>query len=155
MKYATLFATIALLGTTTGRGSELATLELNRLRGTWKVVTVDVNGRRMADANLKNMRFEFAGDQATRKQDGLTDGKLRVVLDPTQSPKTIDLIENGTKGLAIYELAGDTLKLVIDCRPVPLFRILDRNGYAYSEAPGTDSAYVITISRKPAAPASR
>ena len=50
---------------------------------------------------------------------------------------------------------GDTLKLVIDCRPVPLFRILDRNGYAYSEAPGTDSAYVITISRKPAAPASR
>ena len=50
---------------------------------------------------------------------------------------------------------GDTLKLLIDCRPVPLFRILDRNGYAYSEAPGTDSAYVITISRKPAAPASR
>jgi TusA-related sulfurtransferase len=43
---------------------------------------------------------------------------------------------------------GDELRLVIDCRPVPLFRILERNGYAYREAPGTDSAYLITIWRK-------
>ena len=49
---------------------------------------------------------------------------------------------------------GDELKLVIDCRPTPLFRILDRNGYAFREAPGSDSNYVITIWRKPAPPAS-
>jgi uncharacterized protein (DUF2249 family) len=45
--------------------------------------------------------------------------------------------------------SGDQLRLVIDCRPTPLFRILERNGYAYREAPGTESAYVITIWRKP------
>jgi TusA-related sulfurtransferase len=43
---------------------------------------------------------------------------------------------------------GDRLKLVIDCRPVPLFRILERNGYAYKEAPGAGSNYEITIWRK-------
>jgi TusA-related sulfurtransferase len=43
---------------------------------------------------------------------------------------------------------GDTLRLVIDCRPMPLYRILERNGYACREAPGTDSNYVITIWRK-------
>lgn len=51
-------------------------------------------------------------------------------------------------------VAGDELRLVIDCRPVPLFRILERNGYAYREAPGTDSNYVISIWRKPSAPMS-
>ena len=43
---------------------------------------------------------------------------------------------------------GDTLRLVIDCRPMPLYRILERNGYGCREAPGTDSNYVITIWRK-------
>ena len=43
---------------------------------------------------------------------------------------------------------GDKLRLVIDCRPMPLYRILERNGYACREAPGTDSNYVITIWRK-------
>jgi uncharacterized protein (DUF2249 family) len=43
--------------------------------------------------------------------------------------------------------AGDTLKLVIDCHPVPLFRILDRNGYAYRVERGTESQYEITIWR--------
>ncbi len=42
---------------------------------------------------------------------------------------------------------GDTLKLVIDCHPVPLFRILERNGFAYRSEPGTASVYEITIWR--------
>ena len=44
---------------------------------------------------------------------------------------------------------GDKLRLIIDCRPGPLFRILERNGYACREAPGRDSNYEITIWRKP------
>ena len=41
--------------------------------------------------------------------------------------------------------AGDRLKLVIDCHPTPLFKILERNGYGYSTAAGTDSVHEITI----------
>ena len=42
---------------------------------------------------------------------------------------------------------GDRLKLIIDCHPVPLFRILERNGYAYRSEPGTQSLHEITIWR--------
>lgn len=44
--------------------------------------------------------------------------------------------------------AGDRLKVIIDRRPVPLFRVLERNGFAYREAPGKDSLLEITIWRK-------
>jgi len=43
---------------------------------------------------------------------------------------------------------GDRLKLIIDCRPVPLFRMLERNGFAYREEPGAESLYEITIWQK-------
>ena len=43
---------------------------------------------------------------------------------------------------------GDRLKLVIDCEPMPLYRILDRNGYAYRVEPGTVSQREITIWRQ-------
>lgn len=45
-------------------------------------------------------------------------------------------------------VAGDHLRLIIDCHPLPLFRILDRSGFAYREAPGVESLYEITIWRK-------
>lgn len=42
---------------------------------------------------------------------------------------------------------GDTLRLVIDCMPHPLFRILERNGYGYRTEPGKESLHEITIWR--------
>ena len=42
----------------------------------------------------------------------------------------------------------DRLKVVIDRRPVPLFRALERNGFAYREATGKDSLLEITIWRR-------
>ena len=41
--------------------------------------------------------------------------------------------------------AGASLLLKIDCQPMPLYRILERNGYAYDERPGSESAFEITI----------
>lgn len=42
----------------------------------------------------------------------------------------------------------DQLTVVIDCRPQPLFRILERTGFAYREETGTASRYEITIWRR-------
>jgi uncharacterized protein (DUF2249 family) len=44
--------------------------------------------------------------------------------------------------------AGDTLRLVIDCEPRPLFRILASNGYAWRSDPGGSSRFEITIWRR-------
>ena len=40
---------------------------------------------------------------------------------------------------------GDRLKVIIDCHPTPLFRILERNGYGYRTEPGKESVHEITI----------
>ncbi len=40
---------------------------------------------------------------------------------------------------------GDSLRVKIDCRPFPLYRLLERNRYAFEERPGSDSQYEITI----------
>ena len=40
---------------------------------------------------------------------------------------------------------GQALLLKIDCRPLPLYRILDRDGYVYEERPGSESLLEITI----------
>jgi TusA-related sulfurtransferase len=45
-------------------------------------------------------------------------------------------------------VAGDRLTVLIDCHPVPLFRILDRDGYAYATHPGAESVYEISIWRR-------
>ena len=47
--------------------------------------------------------------------------------------------------------ADDCLRVKINCRPVPLFRILERNGYTHEEAPGVDA--LLEISIRKAAPA--
>ena len=41
----------------------------------------------------------------------------------------------------------DRIIVKFDRRPVPLYRILERNGYIYYEAPGTDALLDITIRR--------
>jgi hypothetical protein len=50
---------------------------------------------------------------------------------------------------------GDRLRLIIDCMPHPLFRVLERNGYGHREEPGTESLYEITIWRNGAIRAGR
>jgi len=47
---------------------------------------------------------------------------------------------------------GDRLKLIIDCMPRPLFRILERDGFDHQEKPGSESLYEITIWLKEARP---
>jgi TusA-related sulfurtransferase len=45
-------------------------------------------------------------------------------------------------------VADDSLLVKINCRPVPLFRILDRNGYAHEERPGDDCLLEISIRKR-------
>jgi uncharacterized protein (DUF2249 family) len=40
---------------------------------------------------------------------------------------------------------GDTLKLLIDQEPRPLYPILERNGYAHHTDPGLHSVFEVTI----------
>ena len=41
--------------------------------------------------------------------------------------------------------AGGSIRVKIDRQPLPLYRMLERNGYVYEERPGRDSLFKITI----------
>jgi uncharacterized protein (DUF2249 family) len=41
---------------------------------------------------------------------------------------------------------GDTVRLVLEREPHPLFRVLERNGYRYDMRRGDDGSYQIDIS---------
>jgi uncharacterized protein (DUF2249 family) len=61
-----------------------------------------------------------------------------------EPPEPFERVMDALDGLG----PGDRLKVVIDRRPDPLFRVLERNGFAHCEAPGKDSLLEITIWRK-------
>ena len=56
--------------------------------------------------------------------------------------------------LTLLDVLGedDCLRVKIDRRPVPLYRILERNGYTHVEEPGADALFEITIRRSVAPP---
>lgn len=50
---------------------------------------------------------------------------------------------------ALDELAeGDEISLLVHCRPLPLFAILQRHGYSWTEASGEDGAVEVVIRRR-------
>ncbi len=88
--------------------------EVKNLQGTWVRIAVDVDGRKSEDGkdSTKTITLIIKGDQ-------YHDESFKI--DPTKSPKQIDVMTNDDKGKpftlpGIYELKGDVLKV---CFPYP------------------------------------
>jgi uncharacterized protein (TIGR03067 family) len=88
-----------------------------RYEGTWRVVSLEVNGKKAPEEDVKKISVVNKADGTWILQvDGekVTQGTSEI--DPTQKPKTIDFIETegDNKGkivLGIYELGEDTRRL--------------------------------------------
>jgi uncharacterized protein (TIGR03067 family) len=86
----------------------------DRLEGTWKVVSMERDGKKVSREEAEKMRVEFKGQRyAFRGGDEDYDGTFRA--DASQKPKHIDtVVKQGGKTInarGIYELDGDTLKI--------------------------------------------
>jgi uncharacterized protein (TIGR03067 family) len=72
--------------------------------GEWKVVGLEEGGRKATADDVKGMKWTFEGAEVVPDNPGqeATD-RFRVKLDPTKSPKQIDLhvVEGGLKGKTI------------------------------------------------------
>jgi uncharacterized protein (TIGR03067 family) len=92
--------------------------EKERLQGTWKVVSLKLQGMESNDPKDKEGGFVFKGDKYLSLP--LAKGKKEVwrtyKIDVTKKPKELDLDATAGKVKGIYELEGDTLKL---CLPNP------------------------------------
>src|SRR5262249_45019185 len=88
--------------------------DLDKLQGTWKLVSGEQEGEAMAEDGLKAAKLTVTGDKFSIKL-GDFEGDGTQKLDPTKKPKTVDAVGTGgqTQGmtyLGIYEFSGDSLK---------------------------------------------
>ena len=93
--------------------------ELKKFQGTWTFESVEAGGKEAPAEQFKGMTLTFAGDKHTVKKGDEVIQVGTQKLDPSKSPKSIDvtMTEGPNKGavmLGIYEISGDTLKVCFD-----------------------------------------
>lgn len=99
--------------------------ESKKLEGTWQVISVESDGRKAAEDDIKGLVYVFeAGGKWRLQKDDQTLAEGTFTIDPAKGPATIDykIVSStaeqakGKSGLGIYELDGDRLKV---CRTWP------------------------------------
>src|SRR5437867_3191274 len=91
--------------------------DLEKLQGTWDIVSLEVEGRAMAEHGFKGSQIVVQGNKFNSLSMGATyKGKLKV--ESAKTPKRLDLMfeegpEKGNKSLAIYELDGDSWRICL------------------------------------------
>ena len=119
----TLLCTLVLTapGGTGARADDKADVdkELKKFQGTWTFESVETGGKEVPAAQFKGITVTFEGDKYTVKKGDEMIQACTLKLDPSKSPKTLDVTvaEGPNKGatmLGIYEISGDTLKVCFD-----------------------------------------
>jgi uncharacterized protein (TIGR03067 family) len=117
MKYCLLVlcAVLALAADKKDPGKE----ELKKFQGTWEATKVTYNGDDLSSDDTGTISMKVKGDEATvdasKKVKGEY-GKVKLKIDPTTTPKTIDvsIAAGGQKGITIegiYKLEKDKLTI--------------------------------------------
>jgi len=93
--------------------------ELKKFQGTWTIESSETGGMAIPADQLKGFIVTFEGDKHTVKNGDQVIQVGTQKIDPSKSPKTIDVTmsEGPNKGaviLGIYEIDGDTLKACFD-----------------------------------------
>lgn len=82
------------------------------LKGTWQVTSAEEGGVMLPAGVISQLKHIFDGD-ALIMVVGEKEKLAQYKLNPTVSPKTIDIIRKDEVALGIYELEGDTLRICL------------------------------------------
>ncbi len=94
---------------------ETMNTELEKLRGTWNMTSLEVNGKTIPAPMLAGSRMVIHGDRFESEAMGnVNDGVI--VVDPLASPKTFDLViekgaDAGQRSVGIYEIDANKWKV--------------------------------------------
>lgn len=120
---ATLFCAIALAGhvVSGALADDKADFEkeVKKFQGDWTFESSETGGQKFPADQLKDLVLTFDGAKHTVKNGAAVIQAGTQTIDPSKSPKTIDVTltegpSRGTVMLGIYELDGDTLKVCFD-----------------------------------------
>src|SRR5205807_2346562 len=97
-----------------GRADEAAK-DLEKMQGTWRLVSGERNGEKLPEDQVKGIVRTFHGDAFEAKRGDRTVSKGKVKLDPSAKPKAVEVIITGQDGQevtikGIYEIDGDMMK---------------------------------------------
>src|SRR5947208_4537580 len=89
--------------------------EIRKFQGAWTFESSETGSKELPTGELKGLILTFEGDKHTVKKGDEVIQVGTQKLDPSKSPKTIDVtvtegVNKGTVMLGIYEIDGGTLK---------------------------------------------
>jgi len=89
------------------------------LQGVWQAVSLEGNGEARPDDEAKELQIVFKGDEIFAVKPKGEDPHLKFKLDPSKTPKTIDLIhiegsDKGKTAAGIYCLKDGRLRVCIN-----------------------------------------
>src|SRR5262245_30654267 len=114
----TILMSVAVLNAIGGAGDDVAKKDQLALQGSWKVISIEEEGGKLPDAEIKLMTVKIMGDKIT-VSDKKTVVTVSFKLDPAKTPKAIDFKildgpEKGKSELGIYTIKGDTAKFCMN-----------------------------------------
>ena len=89
--------------------------ELAKLRGTWKIISVENNGvlRPHEEIEREQPRMVFSGTEVTVKINGKNDLRGTIRIDPSRKPASLDMVTGQVIERAIYRLEGNRLTIYL------------------------------------------
>jgi uncharacterized protein (TIGR03067 family) len=114
-----LLAGVAVASAAEDKKDDAAKDELKKFEGTWELVSAERDVVKAPADSLKGMKAIAKGDMLTLTKDGNAFLELKITIDPTKKPKTIDATstkgdDKGMMAVGIYELDGDTLTICLN-----------------------------------------
>ena len=117
-----ILAVMFLLGSPEVQKKEADKKDSEALQGTWVMASKEFMGKKATEDEIKKLgtRLVIKGDAVTISSldagEYVVVSELTFTLDPSTKPKSMDVSitsgsSKGKKGLAIYEIDGDTLKV--------------------------------------------
>jgi uncharacterized protein (TIGR03067 family) len=119
MRHVLAVLAVAVLAGVARPGGDAGKKALAKIQGTWRYVSVEMEGKKSPAEELKGLTITFTGDKWVVRQGDKTLHAGTQKLNPSKTPPQLDapITEGEGKGttmLGIYELKGDTLRVCFD-----------------------------------------
>ncbi|GAB5440606.1 MAG: hypothetical protein Fues2KO_09550 [Fuerstiella sp.] len=118
---------------------EQTAADYKNVQGTWRVILAEDSGRTGPQDTLRDIRVVITRNAFNMEVAGRTN-ESTYKLDPTTTPRSIDLTSEGRTTPGIYDLQGDTLRICMS-------EDTDQRPTAFDSQPNSINDVVLTLKR--------